>query len=54
VVLVRGIIRFIGSFDVLSVVWFTISLFISSNIFKALIVGTGFTHFAAVWCYMWI
>jgi len=30
------------------------SLFISSNIFKALIVGTGFTHFAAVWCYMWI
>ena len=39
---------FIGSFDVLSVVWLTISLYISSNIFKALIFGTGLTYCAAV------
>jgi hypothetical protein len=35
VVIDREIIRFIGSFDVLSVVWLTISLFISSNFFKS-------------------
>lgn len=48
VVLDRGIIRFVGSFDVLSVVWITVLLYISSNIFKALIVATVLTHFAAV------
>ena len=46
-VLDRGIIRFIGSFDVLSVVWFTVSLYVSSDILKALVVGTGLMHFAA-------
>ena len=50
----RGMIRFIGIFDVLSVVWFTISLYVSSNIFKALIDGTGVKHFAAVWCCVWL
>ena len=50
----RGIIKYFGIFDVLSVVWFTISLYISSNIFKALIVGTGLKHFAAVWCCKWL
>jgi hypothetical protein len=48
VVLDRGIIRFIGSFDVLLVVWFTVSLYISCDTYKALTVGTGLTHFASV------
>jgi hypothetical protein len=34
VILVRGIIGFIGSFDVLSVVWFTISLYIILTFLK--------------------
>lgn len=57
----RGIIMFIGSFHVLSVMWFTVSLYISSNIFIALLglvlcivllydVVCGYECFGRVYC----